>query len=79
MSHKCHWPTCDLEVPPKMWGCRGHWFTLPGNLRSLIWRTYREGQEVDKKPSIDYLEAAKQVQDWISLRIKSRGDVKGKL
>lgn len=29
MSHTCHWPGCTVEVDPKMWGCRRHWFMLP--------------------------------------------------
>lgn len=64
-NHTCHWPNCGKEVPPAMWGCRAHWFKLPANLRSRIWATYRPGQEIDKKPSPEYMEAAKAVQDWI--------------
>ena len=64
MKHTCHWPGCDVEVPPKMWGCKKHWFTLPKILRDAIWRTYRPGQEVDKNPSEDYLHEADRVQLW---------------
>ena len=63
--HKCHWPGCGLDVPPKYWGCRKHWFTLPIRLRNLIWSRYRVGQEVDKRPSPAYMEAAQMVQEWI--------------
>jgi len=24
-------------VPPKMWGCKKHWFKLPKSLRDKIW------------------------------------------
>jgi len=68
MSHTCHWPKCPREVPPKMWGCRDHWFALPKHLRDEIWRTYRPGQENDKQPSPEYLAAAHMVQDWIAAR-----------
>ncbi len=65
-AHGCHWPGCDKQVPPAMWGCRAHWFRLPALLRARIWRTYRPGQEADMKPSTEYIEAAKAVQQWIA-------------
>ena len=58
MTHECHWPGCGKSVPPKMWGCREHWYSLPKPLRDRIWATYRPGQEVDKNPSEEYVEAA---------------------
>jgi hypothetical protein len=64
-KHTCHWPGCDTPVPPAMWGCEGHWFTLPKPLRDRIWATYRRGQEVTKSPSPDYMAAAIAVQEWI--------------
>jgi hypothetical protein len=66
MNHTCHWPGCKINVPPKLWGCKSHWFQLPKNLRSLIWRTYRPGQEITKTPSPEYIAAAHQVQEWIA-------------
>lgn len=65
MSHTCHWPGCKVEVPPKLWGCKQHWFKLPVELRSKIWKHYRPGQEIDKKPSGAYLDTALLVQLWI--------------
>lgn len=65
MSHTCHWPGCNKEVPPAMWGCKPHWFALPKYLRDKIWATYRKGQEVDKIPSAEYIVAATEVRDWI--------------
>lgn len=65
MSHTCHWPGCNAEVPPRLWGCRTHWFMLPKRLRDLIWITYHPGQEITKTPSDAYIDAAHQVQDWI--------------
>ncbi len=65
-GHTCHWPGCDRQVPPAMWGCRSHWYALPKALRDRIWRTYRIGQEADGRPSREYLEAARAVQDWIT-------------
>ena len=65
-KHHCHWPGCDVLVPPASWGCRKHWYKLPGNLRTKIWHAYRPGQEDDKRPSDRYIEVAKEVQAWIA-------------
>lgn len=64
MKHTCHHPGCTAEVPPRMWGCRKHWFRLPKTLRDRIWATYRPGQEIDKRPSEEYLAVADEVQEW---------------
>lgn len=58
MKHICHWPTCESSVPPKMWGCRKHWFMLPKAIRDAIWLTYKPGQEITKTPSENYLKVA---------------------
>lgn len=64
-AHACHWPGCQKQVPPAMWGCRAHWFSLPKSIRDRIWRAYRPGQEVDMQPSEEYLSAALEAQRWI--------------
>ena len=64
MKHTCHWPGCSVEVPPRLWGCKRHWFTLPKHVRDAIWRTYRPGQEIDKRPSPAYLVVAAQAHLW---------------
>lgn len=56
----CHAYECDVPVPPKMFACKAHWFALPKPLRDEIWRTYRPGQEIDKQPSGDYMDAARE-------------------
>ena len=65
-NHACHWPGCERQVPPAMWGCKPHWFALPRHLRARIWATYEIGQEVSMTPSDAYLTAARDVQDWIA-------------
>ena len=72
-AHTCHWPGCDKQVPPAMWGCKGHWFALPKRLRDQIWATYRRGQEVTMTPSADYLKAAAEAQRWIGEYLISCG------
>jgi hypothetical protein len=64
-KHHCHWPGCERQVPPAMWGCREHWYRLPKSLRDRIWRAYRPGQEKDQTPSREYVQVARDVQDWI--------------
>jgi hypothetical protein len=54
VSHTCHAEGCGTAVPPRMWGCRRHWFMVPKTLRDRVWATYRPGQEVDKLPSEEY-------------------------
>lgn len=64
--HGCHWPGCEKQVPPAMWGCRTHWFRLPPELRRRIWASYRAGQEVTMSPSPAYIKAARAVREWIA-------------
>lgn len=65
-AHHCHWPGCDRQVPPAMWGCKPHWFALPEELRTRIWQTFVPGQEVRGAPSVAYVAAAREVQTWIA-------------
>jgi len=60
MAHHCHATNCKISVPPEMFMCQKHWFTLPKRLRNLIWASYRKGQCDDMNPSNSYCEAAKQ-------------------
>lgn len=64
--HGCHWPGCMAEVKPAYWGCRRHWYMLPRLIRAKIWAAYRPGQEVSKKPSKEYVDAANEAQEWIA-------------
>lgn len=65
-NHTCHWPGCERQVPPAMWGCKSHWFKLPAWLRAKVWRTYEPGQEATMTPSDEYLTVANEVQQWIA-------------
>lgn len=69
-DHHCHFPTCDKQVPPAMWGCKRHWMMLPKFLRDKIWNAYRPGQEIAKTPSREYVLVAREVQDWISKNVR---------
>lgn len=73
-KHTCHWPGCRVEVPPRLWGCRRHWYKLPKPLRDAIWKAYRPGQEIDKRPSAKYLAVAVLVQGWIAGKVAINAD-----
>lgn len=76
MSHHCHATECKVEVPPEMFMCRKHWFSLSGRLRNLIWRTYREGQCDDMNPSKAYCEVAKECVEFIAKKEGKEPDTK---
>ncbi len=50
-----------------MFACRPHWFALPKQLRDAIWATYRDGQEITKDPSHEYLVAAQDAVEYLRL------------
>jgi hypothetical protein len=70
-DHHCHWPNCNKQVPPAMWGCKRHWFMIPKRLRDKIWAAYVPGQEKTMNPSREYVAVAKEVQEWIKEYEKS--------
>lgn len=55
MSHTCHAHDCEVDVPPAMFMCKPHWYSLCKPTRDAIWREYRPRQEVTKRPSLRYL------------------------
>lgn len=64
-NHTCHWPGCQKQVPPAMWGCIVHWRKLPQWLRNKVWDAYVPGQEKTLTPSEKYLTVAAEVEQWI--------------
>ncbi len=57
--HTCHAHGCPVVVPPKRLMCKPHWCLVPKPLQKGVWDNYRAGQENDKKPTAEYLKAAK--------------------
>ena len=55
--HLCHATGCSKAVPPRLLMCLPHWRMVPRPLQARIWATYRPGQEIDKQPSDEYMEA----------------------
>jgi hypothetical protein len=63
-NHTCHWPGCTKRVAPAMWGCMVHWRMLPQSLRNRIWAAFKPGQEISKTPSREYIEVAREVEEF---------------
>lgn len=59
MKHLCHATGCTVEVPPKLLMCPRHWRMVPPDIQRAVWRHYRPGQEIDKRPTKEYLEVMK--------------------
>lgn len=64
--HYCHARGCTTQVPPKLFMCRTHWYTLPKDYRDRIWQTYKPGQEITKTPSTRYIDAATDAINYVA-------------
>lgn len=76
VKHTCHWPGCEKQVPPRLWGCRQHWFRLPARYRKLISSLYVPGQEITKTPTREYVTAAIAVREWCLAEIEKEKNEK---
>lgn len=76
MAHTCHATGCKVAVPPEMFMCKRHWFSLPKSMRDRIWATYRPGQCDDWKISHAYAEAARAAVRYIATREGREADVR---
>ena len=65
MTHTCHAVGCQTRVPPHLFMCLPHWNVLPQQHKDSIRKTYRRGQEKDKRPSAEYFEAARAAIKWL--------------
>ncbi len=70
MSHICHARGCATEVPPKLFMCLKHWKQVPKYLQKEIWFHYRPGQEVDKKPTKEYLDVTDEAIEHVAKKEK---------
>lgn len=62
MKHMCHAYDCKTQVPPRLFMCIKHWRMVPKLAQGEIWSNYREGQEVRKDPTSEYIKAAQRAQ-----------------
>lgn len=57
-THACHARRCEVDVPPSRLMCPRHWRMVPRALQVAVWAAYRDGQEIRKDPTPEYLRAA---------------------
>lgn len=74
MAHHCHATGCTVRVPPEMFMCKRHWFTLPKAMRDRVWKTYRAGQCDDWEISHEYAEAARAAVQFIAALERREAD-----
>lgn len=65
-NHHCHWPGCTKKTTAATYMCYPHWRRVPKRLQAKIWTAYRVGQEVDKRPTREYIAVVREVELWIS-------------
>ena len=73
--HTCHATDCPQRVPPEMFMCKRHWFSLPKRMRDRIWATYRPGQCDDWNITQAYSDAAKEAVTFIATKEGKEPDV----
>lgn len=64
--HHCHATGCRVAVRPQLLMCIRHWRLVPPDLQRAVWRHYRPGQCDDKRPSPDWLSAARAAIDAVA-------------
>ena len=45
-THECPAPECRVRVNDNALMCYWHWFLVPGQIRSAVWTTWRNGRGV---------------------------------
>lgn len=58
-AHTCHAMGCRIPVPPRYLMCPRHWGMVPRGLQRGVWAHYRKGQEIDKQPTLAWMQAAR--------------------
>lgn len=59
LGHQCHAIGCSKPVAPYLLMCARHWHMVPRRLQLAVWAQYQPSQEITKKPSANYLVAAR--------------------
>lgn len=59
MKHHCHVNKCQTTCAPSMLMCSKHWAMVPVSLRMPVVSNYRSGQCADRRPSKEWLKAAR--------------------
>lgn len=48
--------------------CLMHWWMVPPNLQKAVWSTYRKGQGMEKRPSLEWIKAAKAAISFVAMK-----------
>lgn len=70
-KHTCHADGCTKPIAPAYLMCPAHWRMVPAEIQRRIWLLYRPGQEVDKRPTGQYMTA---MRDAIAAVAKAEGE-----
>jgi hypothetical protein len=68
MAHTCHAVGCNVSVPPRLLMCIKHWRMVPLAIQRKVWRAYRPGQEIDKRPTDNYFVVAREAIEAVRVR-----------
>ncbi len=58
-THVCYAPACRSRIPNRRMFCPSHWRRLPAKLKRPILGHYREGQEIEGRPTKEYIAAVR--------------------
>lgn len=67
-AHFCHAEGCREEVPPRLFMCRKHWFSLPRKMRDAVNAVYVTGQEVRRDPTPEYMRVTREAIEWLAAK-----------
>lgn len=67
-GHHCHAYKCQTRTQPKKFMCALHWSILSKALQDRLVAEYRPGQEIDKRPSTNYMLVAHECIRYICKR-----------
>lgn len=72
--HQCHVHPCDEVVVPEKLMCGPHWKMVPKALQRRVLEHYREGQCADKRPSPEYLVAARTAINAVEATVRAQSE-----
>ena len=66
-EHTCHAQGCQTPCPPERLCCSYHWWRIPHMLRQAVIDNYRHGQCQDRRPSRNWVIAARRALNYLAL------------
>ena len=56
--HLCHAHDCNVEIPPRLLMCLGHWRKVPHSLQEKVYAYFRSGKRSGRHPTPAWMIAA---------------------